>query len=128
MATRHLRDTAEGRIRQLTPQELRIFGFVGQGLTNFEIGDRLGLTEKTVKNYMSHVLAKLQLRHHTEVAALWARRDERRRLDGRAPLCRDGAAPTGRWTDEPAWVDVCRDERLCSDVLVGRTVIGGGRT
>ena len=35
---------------------------IGEGLTNRQIGDRMGLAEKTVKNYTSHLLAKLGLR------------------------------------------------------------------
>ncbi|MPZ79002.1 MAG: response regulator [Actinophytocola sp.] len=65
----------------LTEHERDVFGLIGEGLTNREIGDRLCLTEKTVKNYVSHLLAKLGMRRRTQVAVLSARlhaQDERR--------------------------------------------------
>src|SRR5205807_5803564 len=43
---------------ELTEQERKVFDLIGGGLTNREIGNRLHLAEKTVKNYVSHVLAK----------------------------------------------------------------------
>jgi len=66
--------------RFLTPQERRILDLIGDGLTNRELGERMGLAEKTVKNYVSTLLVKLGMRRRTEVAALAARLDERRRL------------------------------------------------
>ena len=46
---------------------------IGEGLTNREIGERLFLAEKTVKNYVSHVLAKLGMQRGTQVAILATR-------------------------------------------------------
>lgn len=43
----------------LTPREDQVLGLVGLGLTNREIGDRLGIAEKTVKNTVTAVLSKL---------------------------------------------------------------------
>lgn len=67
-----------GPLAALTPQEHRVLDLVGEGLTNREIGERLHLAEKTVKNYMSNVLAKLNMRHRTQAAALAATLKARR--------------------------------------------------
>lgn len=56
----------------LTPQERRVFELVGQGLTNRRVAEVMRLTEKTVKNYVSRVLARLGMRHRTELAILVA--------------------------------------------------------
>jgi two-component system response regulator DevR len=61
------------RLARLSPQEERILQLVADGLTNKEIGDQLGLAEKTVKNYMSSVLNKLQVVRRAEAAAYLAR-------------------------------------------------------
>ena len=66
----------------LTPQEQRILALIGDGLTNRQIGEEMFLAEKTVKNYVSNLLAKLGMHRRTEVAAFAARLDERRRRDG----------------------------------------------
>lgn len=66
------------RLGQLTPQERRILELIGEGLTNRQIGERIHLAEKTVKNYVSNLLSKLGMDRRTEVAALAARLDERR--------------------------------------------------
>ncbi|KQX75847.1 MULTISPECIES: response regulator transcription factor [unclassified Aeromicrobium] len=60
-------------LRSLTAQERRILELVAEGLTNRQIGDRLFLAEKTVKNYMSNVLAKLGLERRTQAAVLASR-------------------------------------------------------
>jgi len=54
----------------LTEQERRILELIGEGLTNREIGERMFLAEKTVKNYVSNLLAKLGLQRRTQVAVL----------------------------------------------------------
>ena len=59
--------------RRLSPQEERILTLVADGLTNREIGDELGLAEKTVKNYLSSILAKLEVARRAEAAAYLAR-------------------------------------------------------
>jgi DNA-binding NarL/FixJ family response regulator len=53
----------------LTPQERRILELIGEGLTNRQIGERLFLAEKTVKNYISAVFAKLGMERRTQAAA-----------------------------------------------------------
>ncbi len=60
-------------LKSLTPQERRILELVAEGLTNRQIGERLSLAEKTVKNYMSTVLAKLGLESRTQAAVLATR-------------------------------------------------------
>ena len=74
-----LKATEAGALEQLTPQERRIFDLIGEGLSNREIGERLYLAEKTVKNNVTNVLAKLGLHRRTEAAALAARVEERER-------------------------------------------------
>ena len=50
----------------------QILQLIGEGLTNREIGERMFLAEKTVKNYVSNVLSKLGLQRRTQVAVLAA--------------------------------------------------------
>lgn len=64
------RDEEADPLRALTPHERQIVALIGEGLTNREIGARLFLAEKTVKNHVSHVLAKLGLQRRTQVAVL----------------------------------------------------------
>jgi DNA-binding NarL/FixJ family response regulator len=61
------------RLARLSPQEERILQLVADGLTNKQIGDQLGLAEKTIKNYMSSVLTKLRVGRRAEAAAYLAR-------------------------------------------------------
>lgn len=60
----------------LTEQERRILDLIGEGLTNRQIGERLFLAEKTVKNYVSSLLAKLGLERRTQAAVLAVRMTE----------------------------------------------------
>jgi DNA-binding NarL/FixJ family response regulator len=57
----------------LTAQEKRVLELVGEGLTNRQIAQRMYLSEKTAKNYVSSVLAKLGMHRRSEAAALAAR-------------------------------------------------------
>ena len=57
----------------LTPQERRILELIGEGLTNRQIGERMVLAEKTVKNYISGLFAKLGMERRTQAAALAVR-------------------------------------------------------
>ena len=61
----------ETRLAQLSGREREILGLLSEGLTNREIGTRLFISEKTVRNHVSGLLRKLHLRHRTE-AALFA--------------------------------------------------------
>jgi DNA-binding NarL/FixJ family response regulator len=81
MALRRLRDTEEGRLEELTAQERKIFDLIGEGRTNRQIAAEMYLAEKTVKNYVSNLLAKLGMSRRTEAAALSARIEERHRHD-----------------------------------------------
>ncbi|MGY1713178.1 response regulator [Geodermatophilus sp. SYSU D01106] len=58
------------RLAGLTEQERTVLALIGEGLTNRQIGARMGLAEKTVKNYTSHLLAKLGLERRTQAAIL----------------------------------------------------------
>lgn len=58
------------RLALLTDQERTVLALIGEGLTNRQIGVRMRLAEKTVKNYTSHVLAKLGLERRTQAAIL----------------------------------------------------------
>jgi two-component system response regulator DevR len=58
------------RTASLTDQERTVLRLIGEGLTNRQIGERMGLAEKTVKNYTSHLLAKLGLERRTQAAIL----------------------------------------------------------
>ena len=71
---RHFRERQrDPRSGSLTSQERLILALLAEGLTNQQIAERTRLAEKTVRNYVSKVLAKLGLRHRTE-AALYAAR------------------------------------------------------
>jgi DNA-binding NarL/FixJ family response regulator len=66
---------AESKVEQLNEQERRILVLIGEGMTNRQIGENLHLAEKTVKNYVSSLLAKLGMERRTQVAAYAARLD-----------------------------------------------------
>jgi two-component system, NarL family, response regulator DevR len=57
----------------LTGRELTILGYITEGLTNRQIGVQMGLAEKTIKNYVSHILRKLGLERRTQAAVLGSR-------------------------------------------------------
>jgi two-component system response regulator DevR len=59
--------------RGLSDQEMRILARIAEGKTNKEIGDELHLSEKTVRNYVSEILAKLGLSSRVQAAAYAAR-------------------------------------------------------
>jgi two-component system response regulator DevR len=67
-----LRRAAEpaGPLAGLSDQERTVLELIGEGLTNRQIGERMYLAEKTVKNYVSHLLAKLGLERRTQAAVL----------------------------------------------------------
>lgn len=79
LGMQRVKDSDEGRLADLTPQEHRIFDLIGEGYSNRQIADELFLAEKTVKNYVSGLFAKLGMSRRTEAAALAARVDERHR-------------------------------------------------
>jgi two-component system response regulator DevR len=72
----------DSRLAGLTGQERRILELIADGLSNREIGERLHLAEKTVKNYVSNLLAKLGMQRRTQAAVFAATLDQR--PDGRS--------------------------------------------
>lgn len=74
-----LRDGAalDPRLASLTEQERRVLDGIADGLTNRQIATRLSLAEKTVKNYVSALLAKLGLESRTQAAVLATRLGDR---------------------------------------------------
>ena len=58
------------RLASLNPREREVLTLIADGLTNRQIGTRLSLTEKTVKNYVSSLLSKLGLQSRTQAAVL----------------------------------------------------------
>ena len=69
--------TEPDRLQLLTPREHTVLRLIGEGLTNRQIADRMGLAEKTVKNYTTHLLAKLGLQRRTQAAILATRSRDR---------------------------------------------------
>ncbi|MGY1781965.1 response regulator [Geodermatophilus sp. SYSU D01036] len=61
-----------GPLTKLSEQERAVLELIGEGLTNRQIGQRMFLAEKTVKNYVSHLLAKLGMERRTQAAVLAA--------------------------------------------------------
>lgn len=62
----------DARLASLNPQERRILALIAEGLTNRQIGERLFLAEKTVKNNVSSLLAKLGMQRRTQAAVFGA--------------------------------------------------------
>jgi DNA-binding NarL/FixJ family response regulator len=65
-------------VPDLSERERQIWRLLGEGCTNRDIAEQLFITEGTVKNYVSGVLAALGVRHRTEAALLWRRTREAR--------------------------------------------------
>lgn len=72
-------ETGAGRDRDplagLSPQERRVLALVAKGCTNKEAAVTMGLTEKTVKNYLSTVFEKLRVTRRSQAAALFAQQE-----------------------------------------------------
>ena len=66
------RVTKKDPLAGLTDQERQILDLIGEGLTNRQIGERMYLAEKTVKNYVSNLFAKLGMSRRTQAAAFVA--------------------------------------------------------
>jgi two-component system, NarL family, response regulator DevR len=64
----------EDALSRLSPQEFRIVSLVAEGKTNKEIASAMGLSDKTVKNYLSNAMGKLKTRRRSQAAALFTRR------------------------------------------------------
>ena len=63
--------SAAEKLNQLSFQERRVVALLAQGMTNKQIGEQLGLTEKTVKNYLATVFTKLNIERRSQAAALF---------------------------------------------------------
>jgi two-component system nitrate/nitrite response regulator NarL len=63
-------------MQELTQREREILGLIGSGMTNREIGERIFLSEKTIKHYVTNILQKLQVRSRVEAALLASQHDE----------------------------------------------------
>ena len=79
MRMQKVRDTEFGKLAELTPQERRIFDLIGEGLSNKQIAETMFLAEKTVKNYISNMFAKLGVTRRTQAAAMAVRIEEQAR-------------------------------------------------
>ncbi|WP_343074921.1 response regulator transcription factor [Phytoactinopolyspora alkaliphila] len=76
------RENKKDPLAALSDQERKILDLIGDGLTNRQIGEQMFLAEKTVKNYVSNLLAKLDMSRRTQAAALSAQlKAESRRND-----------------------------------------------
>lgn len=84
--TRRLRQSREPEpFEQLTPQELRVLDFIGDGLTNRQIAERMSLAEKTIKNYVSGLLAKLGVDRRVQAAVMVSEAHEHHGAASRRP-------------------------------------------
>jgi DNA-binding NarL/FixJ family response regulator len=72
------------RLASLTPQERKILDLIAEGYTNRQIAETMYLAEKTVKNYVSNLLAKLGMERRTQAATFAARLNERSTQDARS--------------------------------------------
>ena len=61
-------------LADLSPQEKRVLALIAEGKTNKEVGNDLGLSEKTVKNYLSNIFEKLHISRRSQAAAIYAQR------------------------------------------------------
>ena len=68
LARLHETQRRDPRLELLTSQESAVLDLIGEGLSNREIADRMFLAEKTVKNYISSLLAKIEVRGRTQAA------------------------------------------------------------
>lgn len=72
-AVRRAHTRTDPRLAALTAQETRVLNLIADGLTNRQIGERLSIGEKTVKNYVTSVLLKLGMSRRTQAAVFRAR-------------------------------------------------------
>ena len=75
----HLHRPAGVPLSGLSDQERRLLALLGEGLTNKQIAARMFLAEKTVKNYVSRLLAKLGMERRTQAAVFASKLDQERR-------------------------------------------------
>lgn len=79
---RRRQEDEAGPLEELTRQEQRLLSLLGEGLTNKQIAGRMCLAEKTVKNYVSRLLAKLGMERRTQAAVYAARIVDQQRATG----------------------------------------------
>ena len=72
MRTNQHQQSLRKRLDSLSAQEQRVLAHVARGLTNKEVAAELGLSEKTVKNYLSNLFEKLQIARRSQAVALYA--------------------------------------------------------
>ncbi len=72
-------DEDSKQLHNLTGQEQRILHLIAEGMTNRQIANKVHLAEKTVKNYVSNILAKLGMARRTEAAAFMVRSEQKSR-------------------------------------------------
>ena len=72
-------DDTDPKLARLSPQEDRVLDMVGQGLTNRQIAGQIHLSDKTVKNYVSSILGKLEVHRRSEAAVYVTRAKAPRR-------------------------------------------------
>jgi len=72
MRTSQHQQSLRKRLDSLSAQEQRVLAHVARGLTNKEVAAELGLSEKTVKNYLSNLFEKLQIARRSQAVALYA--------------------------------------------------------
>lgn len=88
-AARRLEVDSGDHLDLLTEREVAVVALIARGLSNRQIAEELYLAEKTVKNYITNLLAKLGLSRRAEVVSLLARRNEQRRFRGEPPFGHD---------------------------------------
>ena len=68
---RHRSGPTDDPVSSLSPQERRVLSLIAEGKTNKEVGNELGLTEKTVKNYLANIFGKLNVTRRSQAVALF---------------------------------------------------------
>jgi len=68
---RHRGGVSADPVASLSPQERRVLSLIAAGMTNKEVGNELGLTEKTVKNYLANIFGKLNVTRRSQAVALF---------------------------------------------------------
>ncbi len=66
--------TTQNRLSDLTERELEVLRFISEGFTNKEVGEKLFISEKTVKNYATNIFKKLEVKDRVQ-ATLYAIRN-----------------------------------------------------
>ncbi len=67
---RTTKDARKGSLPHLTPREEQILAILGEGRSNKEIGNKLDLSEKTIKHHLTNILQKLKVRNRVEAALI----------------------------------------------------------